>query len=1082
MKRALAERAKAQRVEQNRGVPNPATPPSHRHAIVAPQTVTSIDRTKNALLGGPPRKIQRTKSVSSPQLLPKTPLDPLVIPLKKTSGGGGNQVEEVISSLSISSVVTDPITKEVNRVPKKNRKHVGNTGSASSSNRRKSTIASNSSPPSKRVRKSPTSISSSSSNTNNITPSSLPLHPIHSDDDDNGNGGNGFYLKHQNRALTSELYSYKHSIRELENERDVRRKECLRISEALGRLEGFWREMEVVILGGLNSWKLQDLGTSETRSGVGNNKLNTEAFIATHSSTGSGKDVEMISTILDALTALVDSTILPLNPKEHCQDRNGNGAGGEEYIDKVEKDNIDENYESYLNLLSKATNSFSDRCCRFQKLLLDLVRHMWSTSTTIHLTSSSSSLPSSSQKNCEKDACSQQEQVQQKRQEEIFHAATLQKQIATLQTNCCELENRIKGLVKSRNEANISERRVRKGLYRLASGRLKIEEVLKAVEKEGSSSLIDPTDTEDKESQYSPQKNKPNSVKVQSSGTVAVKKDPTATQELAVTTVKEIKLDGKVFGLEDILAMKKKIVDLGLISEAREKQIAELLAEKENYEKKINELLAKGADLETKRIIKDEDIKVSKLYNEISLKLSTAEREVIRLKKDLLSVNDRWAVTKGNLELSRKTVNSLTEKHYRRLKELAGENDDEYQDDLYDTDQLPTNGERRHIENAKKFIELENKLKHALDNVRQADTVRMSLIETNLLNGELQNQVEELKGKNLSLLASTKAEARMKSTDSNSLSSVGTPNKQNKEIATSREFSSSTGFPQDKMRSMRKQLQAAVNSKEQAKAKQERAEKDRDIILKTNARLLKQIQEKDDMNAKSLSTILHLKQLSEQLEQQKDILEKKEKEKKQLEIATRLAANAKERVEEEAMREKELVEKELKRVEAMLESSIKEKEIVHNLMTQSKAEVSTLSKSLNTIRDRCDELVNASSTHEKEKIKIKEALVVAKKVAVDAMKKSKSISTDPLSSSGRGKGKKLKQEDFSAKDLTTLTNVLKGRLACPVCNTNDKEVILLRCRHMFCRHCVDINIKNRSRKCPACAQRFDTKDVADIWL
>ena len=39
----------------------------------------------------------------------------------------------------------------------------------------------------------------------------------------------------------------------------------------------------------------------------------------------------------------------------------------------------------------------------------------------------------------------------------------------------------------------------------------------------------------------------------------------------------------------------------------------------------------------------------------------------------------------------------------------------------------------------------------------------------------------------------------------------------------------------------------------------QRAEKERDALMKTNARLLKQSSEKDDMNAKSLSTILHLK-------------------------------------------------------------------------------------------------------------------------------------------------------------------------------------------------------------------------------
>ena len=53
----------------------------------------------------------------------------------------------------------------------------------------------------------------------------------------------------------------------------------------------------------------------------------------------------------------------------------------------------------------------------------------------------------------------------------------------------------------------------------------------------------------------------------------------------------------------------------------------------------------------------------------------------------------------------------------------------------------------------------------------------------------------------------------------------------------------------------------------------QRAERDRDNLMKTNARLLAQSAEKDEMNARSLSTILHLNQMSEQLTQEKDLLE-----------------------------------------------------------------------------------------------------------------------------------------------------------------------------------------------------------------
>ena len=60
------------------------------------------------------------------------------------------------------------------------------------------------------------------------------------------------------------------------------------------------------------------------------------------------------------------------------------------------------------------------------------------------------------------------------------------------------------------------------------------------------------------------------------------------------------------------------------------------------------------------------------------------------------------------------------------------------------------------------------------------------------------------------------------------------------------------------------------------------------------------------MNAKSLSTILHLKNLTEKLNQGKTSLEQQLKSAGQLSLAARLAINAKDRVTEEITKEKEV--------------------------------------------------------------------------------------------------------------------------------------------------------------------------------
>ena len=86
----------------------------------------------------------------------------------------------------------------------------------------------------------------------------------------------------------------------------------------------------------------------------------------------------------------------------------------------------------------------------------------------------------------------------------------------------------------------------------------------------------------------------------------------------------------------------------------------------------------------------------------------------------------------------------------------------------------------------------------------------------------------------------------------------------------------------------------------------QQAEYERDELLNTNIRLSKRCAEKDEMEKKSITTILHLKQLTEKLEQEKTILEKKIKGSEQFGLAARLTLKAKQKVEEEVNLEKKV--------------------------------------------------------------------------------------------------------------------------------------------------------------------------------
>ena len=42
---------------------------------------------------------------------------------------------------------------------------------------------------------------------------------------------------------------------------------------------------------------------------------------------------------------------------------------------------------------------------------------------------------------------------------------------------------------------------------------------------------------------------------------------------------------------------------------------------------------------------------------------------------------------------------------------------------------------------------------------------------------------------------------------------------------------------------------------------------------------------------------------------------------------------------------------------------------------------------------------------------------------------------------------------------------------CTLCQENEKNAIISKCGHTFCRECIDDRLANRNRKCPACSQQ-----------
>ncbi|GAB2271016.1 ubiquitin-like modifier hub1 [Dionaea muscipula] len=53
---------------------------------------------------------------------------------------------------------------------------------------------------------------------------------------------------------------------------------------------------------------------------------------------------------------------------------------------------------------------------------------------------------------------------------------------------------------------------------------------------------------------------------------------------------------------------------------------------------------------------------------------------------------------------------------------------------------------------------------------------------------------------------------------------------------------------------------------------------------------------------------------------------------------------------------------------------------------------------------------------------------------------------------------------------------------CSVCLDRAKEVVITKCYHLFCNHCVQRLIESRHRKCPTCATSFGPNDVKPVYI
>ncbi|GKY99027.1 hypothetical protein MPSEU_000858400 [Mayamaea pseudoterrestris] len=843
---------------------------------------------------------------------------------------------------------------------------------------------------------------------------------------------NAFYLRHQNRALAVEWRDLNDQVQSLRAERDDRRRHCAGAVQAIQSLHVSWVQLEEELVKSVASSSNGESNSSQhiiasSAPQDGNSAVDSSAAIVPMTaSTGSGESVEWTVALSQALSELGQS--LPL--------KNG--------LDNCTSDSSSSIHD--LEWSHQCASNISARAAILQNRLASVLLKR----------PEQSGLPE------ECSPCQHQPQIHE-----------LQSQVANLRAELAES-------VASRSDAVANERKLRRNFYKLQAGLLTKEQFMNELNMDQDEDLGAWADQQDlladqvRRNQHDENLN--------GSHNHDELNDSMRGETSSATSAQVQALHGQVQDLEQKVANRDESIQ----------RLSHQLMEKE---KRINQLAAKQQP--------DDDRRKLEVLQGAAHQLEAAQATMGSLEVELQDVREKWAVALGNEQTIQQAMEEQQQKFAKKWEELSATfRDGDQQQQLDESShssqqQIPAenNGDvpaallRAHSElQAQEIIHLRHRLTQAIENVRQAESSREDLINALALNESLHTKVDDLKSK---LAAASENNGNNIAAESNSANleeslPLNMDGGSNASIAGNKDggVTASTGVPSaekfEKLhrehRRMRKDMSAILASKEAAKSKLERAEKERDSLLEMNARLLKQMNEKDEMNAKSLSTILHLKGMTEQLVAERDSLEQQAKSASQLALAARLAANAKERVSEEVVQEKLALDKQLHSLKEMLAASKRDLDRLMREESVAREKLANLNAELANAIMRSDELVDAV---EKKNAEIRDLVDLVKKAE---RKASDNADKQVHVSDSNGGPADSSTSNFSVQQLNTQIGVLKSKLACPVCHYRDKECIILRCRHLHCKHCVEERITSRNRKCPTCNNKFTEKDVADIWL
>ncbi|KAL4591351.1 hypothetical protein LXL04_004310 [Taraxacum kok-saghyz] len=228
-----------------------------------------------------------------------------------------------------------------------------------------------------------------------------------------------------------------------------------------------------------------------------------------------------------------------------------------------------------------------------------------------------------------------------------------------------------------------------------------------------------------------------------------------------------------------------------------------------------------------------------------------------------------------------------------------------------------------------------------------------------------------------------------------------------------------------------------------------------------NQHLLQQVMERDDYNIKLVSESVKMKQTHTALISEKQILDK------QLQQVNSAFESLKSRISHSEEQMNACVTQALK-------STAEDRHLAVNL-ENTKWELSNAEKELKSLK-------SLLSSSEKEYDQIRRKMEEIQEELDNERMDRKKLDEELVELNMKVTELTLGSSEAAIQKLQDEIKECKSILKCGVCFDRPKEVVIVKCYHLFCNPCIQRNLEIRHRKCPGCGMAFGQNDVRFVKI